>query len=205
VSGQKSAGVEGVWSAPPSKRKRRRGLTRVCLVAVGLLFVAFIGLVARMTVLPARHALEPADAIVVLGGGGPRIRDADRLFQAGLAPRLFISVFQLGPGGGCPTETYSVPLPAARAGIVCFRPSPYSTRGEARYLAAQARSGHWSRVIVVASTPQEPRARFRVQQCFPGQIQMVGVRPGVGLSSWIHTLVYELGADIKAAALQRDC
>ena len=88
------------------------------------------------------------DAIVVLSGGQHRLDEGVRLWRQGVAPTLAIS------DGRNPSWPQANRL-CGRPRVRCFDPSPYSTRGEARWTAAQG----WDSVVVVTSTYHVRRAR----------------------------------------------
>jgi uncharacterized SAM-binding protein YcdF (DUF218 family) len=171
---------------------RRRSHRAAAIVAV--VVVVFVGFTARLFVWPDLNAPVHADAIVVLGGAGPRINDGFALAQEGVAPLL---VFSLNHIQQCPPST-------AQTTIRCFHPNPISTRGEGRAIRTLAARYHLHRIILVVSTPQATRARLRVGRCYHGQILVTAVSPG-GPAQWIQALAYEWGALFKALVLQRSC
>jgi hypothetical protein len=87
--------------------------------------------------------------------------------------------------------------------VVCFRPNPVSTRGEARYVAHLAATHHWRRIIAVTSTPQDTRARLRLKRCYDGQFLLITVRPT--FLEWARDIIYEWGGLMKALVLQTSC
>jgi hypothetical protein len=136
-----------------------------------------------------------ADAILVMGGPGPRLQVALKLAKEHAAPVILVSVASVR--WNCPNWY----VPGVR--VECFRPDPFSTQGEARYAASQARLHGWHSLIVVSSVPQSTRARLRVQRCFHGTVKVVAARPS--LASWAYGVIYEWGALIKALVWQRSC
>ncbi|MGH9107166.1 MAG: YdcF family protein [Acidimicrobiales bacterium] len=174
-------------------RKRRRSFW----AAGGLVVALVAALSAKLFVWPAQDPLEGAhaDAIVVLGGPGPRLRVALQLAKEHAAPVMLISVPSVR--WRCPR----VAVPGVR--VQCFRPDPFSTQGEARYAAEQARLHHWDSLIVVSSVPQATRARLRIKRCFGGTVKVVAARPS--LAGWAYGVVYEWGALAKALVWQRSC
>jgi uncharacterized SAM-binding protein YcdF (DUF218 family) len=50
--------------------------------------------------------------------------------------------------------------------VRCFRPDPYSTRGEARWAARQG----WDSLVVVTSTYHVRRTRELFERCFDGDL-----------------------------------
>jgi uncharacterized SAM-binding protein YcdF (DUF218 family) len=168
------------------------------LRAAGLPVVALWG--ALSAVLFVWPSLDPikgarADAILVMGGPGPRLQVALELAKEHAAPVMLVSVASVR--WNCP----SLDVPGVR--VECFRPDPFTTQGEARYVAGQARVHGWHSLIVVSSVPQSTRARLRVERCFHGTVKVVGARPS--LASWTYGVIYEWGALVKALVWQRSC
>jgi hypothetical protein len=143
---------------------------------------------------PATDRPVKADAVVVLGGDGHRNAAGERLVREGVAPILAVSV-------GSPDD------PCFRRHepftLICFRPTPFTTQGEARWIAATAKAMGWRSVVVVVSDPQATRARVRIRRCYRGPLQVVGVH--LGATRTIHDVFYEWGALLKAMTLQRSC
>jgi hypothetical protein len=66
------------------------------------------------------------------------------------------------------------------------------------------RQYHWHQIIVVSGTPQTTRARIRFDRCYHGTLLFDPADPA-GVASWIHNVVYEWAALIKAETIQRGC
>ena len=141
--------------------------------------------------MPAR-----VSAIVMLAGPGDRLRLAVRLAREHRAPILVVSRGNQGYGGPCPR-----PVPRVR--LICFEPSPASTRGEAERVGRLARRYHWRSVALVTTTVQDSRARQRVARCFGGPVYVVTV--GLPWTSWPSQIAYEWAATVKMLVLQRSC
>jgi hypothetical protein len=138
------------------------------------------------------------DAIVMLGGPGDRLDTALALARAHLAPVLAVSEGTTGPAPGdvCPGKIAGVR-------VICFYPSPATTRGEAEFAGRLAARYHWHSIIVVAITPQDTVARLRMSRCFRGGVYLVnGPLPKW---QWPLLVVYEWGSTLKALVLQRSC
>ena len=108
-----------------------------------------------------------ADAVVVLAGEKRRLPRGLELVRARVAPVLVVSADRRRP--------VERRVCAGRAGVraICFRPDPYSTRGEARAIARLARSRGWRTLVVVTSSFHAHRARLIVERCFDGEVRMV--------------------------------
>jgi hypothetical protein len=165
------------------------------LIALTVLVILF-ALTARLFVWPQTNVPRRAGAIVVLGSDTAddvrRVAEGEKLFKAGDAPLLAISTDQRCPASGTTRR------------VICFSPSPVTTQGEARFIGLLARKDHLSSVIVVAGRPQATRARLRVERCFTGSIEVVGVDPR-SLEQWLYQIAYEWGATLKALTIQRGC
>ncbi len=187
-----------VTSAAPAARARtrRRRRWRRWLIALAVLIVLFLGITARLFVWPDQGIPSRVDALVSLDTPGGTLGTALRLAERQHAPNLVISLGTPMSGYGCPH-----PVPGVR--LFCFNPDPGTTQGEAEYVGRLARKYHWRSVAIVTITPQETRARLRVERCFSGPVHTVGTP--IGLTSWPYQVGYEWGALFKALFLQRSC
>ena len=168
------------------------------VVVIGTLL---LGVTARLFVWPSTNDPRRADAVVVLdGGSGERLDEARALMERDVAPTLAISAGrELDPDeadGLCTTPQ--------RFEVVCFSPTPDSTRGEARALATLARQNGWSEVVLVTSTYHVTRARLLVERCFDGRIDVVAAGPPARLLHWTTAVGHEWGAMLDAS-IRRTC
>lgn len=70
------------------KHRRRRRPLRWCLALFGVMIAVVLTLTAVFFVWPSTNAPRRSDAIVVLGGSGPRLQKGLALARAGYAPYL---------------------------------------------------------------------------------------------------------------------
>jgi uncharacterized SAM-binding protein YcdF (DUF218 family) len=161
---------------------------------LGVILAVVLTLTAVLFVWPSTNAPMRSDAIVVLGGSGPRLQKGLALARAGYARYLAVSG---GDHTACPSAPHGVR-------VICFAPHPETTQGEARAMTGLANAHHWHQIIVVSGTPQTTRARIRFDRCYHGTLLFDPVSPG-GLRSWVHNVIYEWGALAKALTLQRGC
>lgn len=175
------------------RRKFWRWVTITLLVIVVVVSVA----TARLFVWPDQGMPPRVSAIIMLNGTGDRLTTALNLAWQHRAPFVVISrgspVF--GHGGDC-----APPIPNVR--VICFDPSPATTRGEAEFVGRLARKYHWQSVVLVTTTPQDSRARLRVERCFTGPVYVVTA--SLSWTSWPYEISYEWAAFVKAF-FQRSC
>jgi hypothetical protein len=181
-------------TAGPGRPRRRWFLIGVA----ALLLAGFAAATARLFVWPERGMPARVDAIVMLNGPGNRLPTALGLAWAHRAPVVVISRGSpyWARGSGCAPQ-----IPGVR--VICFGPDPATTRGEAEFTGRLARRYHWHSIVLVTTTPQDTRARLRVQRCFPGSIYVMTAH--LPAHDWPYALVYEWGATLKALLLQRSC
>jgi hypothetical protein len=185
------AGGLGSRIPPP----RGKGWRKV-LIALAAVFLVMCAATARLFIWPELGMPSRVDAIVVLDSPGHPLNFAVRLAAQRRAPFLVVSQGTLASRDPCPRQIPGVTL-------ICFNPTPPTTRGEAEFVGRLAKKYHWQSIAVVAITPQDTRARLRVERCFPGQVYVVTAP--IGLSAWPYQIVYEWAALVKALAIQRAC
>jgi uncharacterized SAM-binding protein YcdF (DUF218 family) len=180
---------------PLLRATRRAGLAVVvAIVVVPTLVVGVLVATLRLFVWPDTDAVDHADAVVVLAGGdGERLDKGLELVRRGVAPTLVLSFGppRLCDGGGS-------------VDVVCFAPSPETTRGEAEEIGRLARAHGWSRLVVVTSTPHVTRARLLVGRCYDGTLAVTGATPHTGVPGWIGQIAHEWGG-LADAVVDADC
>jgi hypothetical protein len=184
---------DGLIARVPSRRDKR---WRKALIALAVIFFVVCAVTARLFIWPGQGMPSRVDAIVVLDSPGNALSVAVRLAAQHRAPFLVVSQGTPASGDPCPP-----PVPGVT--LICFHPSPATTQGEAEFVGRLAKKYHWQSIAVVAITPQDSRARLRVERCFAGQVYVVTA--SIRLSTWPYQIAYEWGALIKALVVQRDC
>ena len=177
------------------RARRARCWCRALSVLAAVVIVAAAA-TARLFVWPDRGMPAKVSAIVSLDRPGGTLSAALRLAAQHRAQYLVISL-------GTPESGYGCPRPIARVKLICFNPAPATTQGEAQFVGRLARKYHWDSVAVVTITPQDSRARLRVERCFAGPVYVVTTP--ISLVSWPYQIAYEWGALAKALLLQRAC
>lgn len=139
--------------------------------AAAALVAAWLAAAAALFLVP--HDDEPprrADAIVVLAGNEERLPAAQRLRARGVAPVLAISFSDELEDARRARLCAQPPRP----GRFCFRPDPFSTRGEARTVARLARERGWDELVVVTSDYHVFRTRRLFERCLDARLAVVG-------------------------------
>ena len=150
--------------------------------------------------------LEHADAIIVLGGEHDGREDYGlQLAREGWAPTVVLSDPYLD---GDPVMKRVCRSPED-VEVICFKPDPSTTRGEAEEMRRLADERSWRKIIVISWRYHLPRARLVFQQCFsdrPEAAVMVDVprRYRYSLLGWEFIFAYQWGGLAKAA-IQGGC
>ncbi len=166
---------------------------------VGLLIGAGYFLFTR----PHGNPLTKADAIIVLSAGDDidgRIEYGLSLAKQGYADTVVISKTLYRDDADYRRTCASRATPVA---VVCFVATPYTTRGEAMFVARLAKQRKWSHVIVVSWNYHILRARYIFHQCYNGTVTMRAVPRSYDYSvlQWLHLYAYQYGAFVKAGIL----
>jgi hypothetical protein len=182
------------WLALAGRRGRRRRV----IVALLIMLAGFAVATVRLFVLPSQGMSAHVDAIVMLNGPGDRLTTALDLAWAHRAPMIVISRGSpyWGHGSVCAPR-----IPRVR--VICFDPDPDTTRGEAEFAGLLAKRYRWRSIVLVATTPQDTRARLRIGRCFPGKIYVVNA--SLPAAQWLYAIPYEWGATVRALFFQRSC
>jgi hypothetical protein len=184
-------------SGTGGQRRRRRW---PYLAGALLIAVAGFGLAtARWFIWPPQQRLPlRVDAIVLLNGPGDRLDTALDLAWAQRAPVIVISRGSAywGHGSACAPK-----IPAVT--VVCFDPSPQTTRAEAEFAGRLAARHHWRSIALVTVVPQDAVARLEVGRCFSGNIYVVNAplpRP-----EWPYQIAFQWGSLFKGLLIHRSC
>lgn len=146
-------------------------------------------------------SLRRADAVIVLGGEHDGREDYGlQLVRDGFADVLLLSD-PYPPGD--PTMRRLCSAQADAIEIVCQRPMPPTTRGEAAMARRLAAERNWRTVIVVSWQYHLPRVRMIFEQCFstqPAAAIMVAVPRSYEFSvgQWEYTYLYQFAGFAKA-------
>lgn len=155
----KSPGAQSVW----------RGARRLTVLVTGLATVTMalnsaIGYPVYSNA--ADSALTHVDAVVVLGGE----HDGREAYGLGLAREgLASTVLLSNPYRATDRVMKRMCLRRNDAvEVICSRPDPPTTRGEAMMTRRLARERNWHRILIVSWRYHLPRARLVFDQCLSG-------------------------------------
>ncbi len=170
------------------------------LVLVVVLFFAFVAATFYLFVFPHMDRVTHADAVVVLSGGkSDRLPKGLKLVQDGVAPVLVISDGR--------AKFYPQANKLCKGGqpfkVICFKPDPYSTRGEAEGVARLARKHGWRSLVVVTSRYHVFRARVLFKRCFKGPLAVTGSMPS--LKNMVYGTLQEWPKLVYEETLVRTC
>ena len=186
----------------------RRCLTAAeALVVVLVVLLVDIGISGYVLFANARvDELARVDAIVVLGGEHDGREDyALNLARAGWAPTVVLS----NPYDAGDPVMARVCREVPDIEVICLRPDPLTTRGEAILTRRLALARDWSNVMVISWRYHLPRARLIFRQCFsdePGTAVMVAVprRYRFSVLGWELVFAYQW-AGLAKAVVQGEC
>jgi uncharacterized SAM-binding protein YcdF (DUF218 family) len=151
---------------------------------------------ARLFVLPATGTPTTVSAIVVPGGPGNRIGAALRLAQQDRASYLVLSAGEYIPPQLCGSHV-------GTAHVLCFKPDPDTTQGEAEATARLAREYGFRSIALLTTPDQTWRAELRFRRCYSGEI--FAVTTPLPLSLWPFQIAYQWAATVKAEVANRGC
>jgi uncharacterized SAM-binding protein YcdF (DUF218 family) len=140
------------------------------LVLLLLLLAALVAASVWLFAFPRTDAPGRADAVVVLSGSNhDRLPKGLALMRAHVAPLLVVS-----------DGRHTDPALCGRRKpfrVLCIRPDPFSTRGEAEAIARLAAARDWRAVDVVTSRYHVNRARLIVGRCYHRTLRVIASDP----------------------------
>ena len=167
---------------------------------LALLLAAWLAATAVLFVWPRGGDPQRADAVVVLSGvRTARLEKGLELVRAGVAPTLVISD---GRARGW-AEANRLCDGGADFRVVCFRPTPYSTHGEAADVARIARDRGWRSLVVVTSRYHVTRSRLLFGRCLDGRVSGVPAKTSPGAMAM--NVPFEWGKLLYQLTVERDC
>ena len=141
-----------------------------------------------------------ADAVVVPSGDhGERLAAAMRLIGEGVAPTLVID--------GAPdfAEVIRLCREPQTFEVICLRPHPDNTRGEARAAGELAEQRGWTSVVLVTTSHHLTRAGLLFGRCTDATVHRVGATPAYGWRVSLRQIPREWLGLAHATVLARSC
>lgn len=186
-------------TVPPRRKKRA---ARRAFAVIGALAIVWAVAGIFLYVVPPSDEPAHADVLFVLGPPDQRIGYAEQLMQQGYAPTLVVSS-PTGKDGRFQADICNADRPYR---VICFRPDPFTTQGEARALRDLSNHYGWKSADVLTAQFHVTRARVIVDRCYKGKLQMVADRRGLPLvswkdptHSWAYQYLYQTAAFVKVA------
>lgn len=162
----------------------------IVVLVAALMIVQVSGAVVgyRLFTDPPAEPPVHSDAIVVLGGA----HDGRESFGIDLARAGFADAVLLSNPYPADDATMRAACEATdrKVKVVCFRPRPSTTTGEALFTREQARAHHWNRVTVVSWRHHLFRAGVIFRQCLGIDVQLVAVPRTYHFSLGASAFVY---------------
>jgi uncharacterized SAM-binding protein YcdF (DUF218 family) len=169
-------------------------------ILLAFLVIVWLAWSAVLFIWPRENKPGKASAVIVLSGArDTRLAEGLELMRAGAAPTLIISD---GRAKGW-AQANRLCKGKAKFAVVCFRPKPYSTQGEAETFGRLAKRRGWGSVVVVTSRYHVTRSRILFRRCTDAAVRGVAAET----SAWAlaRNLPFEWGKLLVQLTLDRKC
>lgn len=176
-------------AAKPTRRRRVLRGAGIAIVLAGLVLMV-VGI--AVVQFPATTRNPPnVDAVVVLGAlDQDDMAAAGRILNSGTTSTLVLSVADGEWGTLC--EDFPPGIT-----VICFRPDPSTTQGEAEAIGQLAEKHGWRSLAVVTWTTHVARSRVLISRCFDGDLYMVDYPDGMNLADKIYEQLYQSASFLK--------
>lgn len=174
-------------------------LARVLAAAVAVAAIWML-LTALLFMWPRSSRPSRADAVLVPSGDhGERLATALRLIREGVTRTLVID--------GSPdfAEVIRLCQESQPFEVICLRPDPDNTRGEARAAGELVERRGWRSVILVTTTHHLTRAGLLFSRCVDGRVYKVAAMPPYGWRTSLRQVPHEWLGLAHAVVLERSC
>lgn len=191
-------------------RRRQSRPLRTTLIAVAIVFPAavflWIGFVSVKVLFPTPGSERHADVIISLAPGEHRLPKALELYGTGVADQLAVSwypaIIDEAKEAGhswAPLENETC-RDEADPLIHCFTPVLDSTFGEALTVRELAEQHNWNTITVVTSRYHAFRTKFIFERHLPRgtDLEVIAAPTDLAWSDWMHHVIYENAAIVKA-------
>lgn len=177
--------------------------TWVGWIVILTVFIVVVGLIGRPIYMsPATDDPNAVTTDVVMVLGPPtdqRMFVAQHMIDEGHAKALMVSwdpkATQYTAAKDACTTKQTFP-------VFCEKPVPFSTRGEAEWLATLSQDQGWKSAAVVTFRPQITRARALMNRCAVPGLKMIDSHDEISAFAWFYQYAYQTGGFIKMGPTQ---
>ncbi|WP_062466027.1 hypothetical protein [Demequina maris] len=174
-------------------------------IGAGVAGAAFVLAGLPLYVFPARDEPRAVDAIYVIGPPtAVRIDLAESMIADGLSDTLVVSITDWEPNRVRYPRAVAVCEEPQAYTVYCHKPSPFTTRGEMRWMRELIDENGWESVAVITTRPHISRTRVITKRCWDGDVLYLAPDEDLGPLAWIYHYFYQTGAFVKVG-LERGC
>lgn len=182
----------------------RRRWPLVVLIALALLGTLWLAVCHAVLDSPRVDPPRRSDALLVLGPPDPtRVAFAeDLVYNQHIADTVVFSTPDAQPFDPPEMVQYytarSFCAPHEGVEVLCFKPDPSTTQGEAMKLRELAEQRGWKTVTAVTFTQHVPRSRLILERCFPGELRMSAVDFNISGKNLLVQYLHQSAGYVKA-------
>lgn len=188
--------MAGLTQQPAAKDGHTKGRLLAAGIALLTLFAVWFALCLRYVAFPNVDPYERVDAVYVIGPAEGRIEQARELANRYDAEALMVTV-TVDTNTGIVYEKNFCELQDGYE-VICVKPDPYTTQGEAQQLAANVAERGWGKVAVLTGTTHISRARLWMERYVDVELLMWEAPEARSLLEWANAFVYQSAAWAKA-------
>lgn len=178
---------------PNAKRPHRRWPWVIGIL--GLISALWLGLCIRYVAHPDVDPYQDVDAVFILGPAEYRLGLGRELAALYASDALIVTVTVDETTGAVYEKNFCDPQPIE---VICVRPDPYTTQGEAIELARLVDERGWDTVAVLTGRPHVSRARLWMERYVQAEVLMWETELDRSWTSWLDSFVYQSAALVKA-------
>lgn len=182
---------------------RRSHRLRTACIGLVVLLVGWLVLCWSVLEHPRVDTPAHSDALLVLGPPDPqRMATAQGLMDRGIAPTLVIATPDPQEDDPPAMVKYyndkDFCHPRTDYEVICFKPNPSTTQGEAIQLRDLAAQRGWDDVTALTFTQHVPRARMILGRCYTGELHMTATDYQFTWWRTVRQYAYQSGGYVKA-------
>ncbi len=151
-------------------------------------------------------APEQSDVAYVIGPPtDARMEVALGMLEDGSADSLMVSLNPEETGWSLAQDACAGEGVFANYAVLCDKPDPFTTRGEAQWLKAEVAAHEWDSASVITFTPHLRRAELYMDRCFDGELSMIDSGEHLAPWTWAYQYAYQTGGFMKAGLTYQQC